>query len=96
MSGYNNRMAIDGKLYREAQEVYPQWKLAEQAERAYNAGKRTLLECWQAYVAWWEFLMSITPEISETQQARRLAYWAEYYERIQKSEAWRKEHGKTA
>ena len=63
-------------------------------QNAYNAGKRTPLECWQAYVAWWEFLMSIAPPISEAQQARRLADWAEYYERIQKFEAWRKEHGK--
>ncbi|MCU0486992.1 MAG: hypothetical protein MUC85_12885 [Anaerolineales bacterium] len=89
-------MALDGKLYREAQEAYRQWKLAEQAERAYNAGKRTPLENWRAYVAWWEFLMSIAPPISEAQQARRLADWAEYYERIQQIETWRKEHGKTA
>jgi len=87
-------MAIDGKLYREAQEAYRQWKLAEQAERAYNAGKRTPLECWQAYVAWWQFLMSIAPPISDAQQARRSADWAAYYERIQKFEAWRKEYGK--
>ncbi len=27
--------------------------------------------------------MSIAPEISEAQQSRRLAAWAEYYERMQ-------------
>jgi hypothetical protein len=89
-------MTIDRELYQEAFETIRQWKLAERAERAKNAGKRTPLECWRAYVAWWEFLMSIAPEISEAQQARRLADWAEYYEQMQRFEAWRKENGKTA
>jgi len=87
-------MIIDRELYRKAYETYHQWKLAERAGRAYNAGKRTPLECWRAYITWWEFLMSIAPPISEAQQARRLADWAAYYERILKFEAWRKEHGK--
>jgi hypothetical protein len=89
-------MTIDRELYREAYETIRQWKLAERAERAYHAGERSPLECWKEYVAWWEFLVSIAPEISETQQAMRLAEWAEYYERMQRFEAWRKEQGKTA
>ena len=70
--------------------------MAERADRAYNAGDRSPLDCWKAYIAWWEFLMSIATPISEAQQARRLADWAAYYERMQRFEAWRKEHGKLA
>jgi len=89
-------MAIDRELYQMAYDTYRQWNLAERAERAYHAGTRSSLSCWKEYVAWWEFIMRIAPEISDSQQCKRLAEWVDYYDRIQRFEAWRKEHGKTA
>jgi hypothetical protein len=86
-------MSIDKELYRRAYELHRQWNHAERVERAYNAGQRSPLECWKQYIAWWQFLMRISPEPSLAQRERRFQDWYSYYERIQKLEVWRKEHG---
>jgi hypothetical protein len=88
-------MAIDKELYRQAYEYYRQWNEAEKIERARNAGKLTPQQGWEQYVELWQFLVNTGEEPSERQQQKRLADWAEYYARLQKFKAWRREHGKT-
>jgi hypothetical protein len=89
-------MSIDRELYRKANELHSKWNLSERIDRAYNAGKRTPLECWREYIAWWEFLVNNFPMPSELQQVKRLKDWTDYYTRIQSFEAWCKENEESA
>ena len=89
-------MPIDKELYRKVRELYGQWNEAELIDGARNAGKLTPQEGWRQYVALWEFCMKLSPPQSELQQKQRLAELDHYYVQLQKLEAWRRKHGKTA
>ncbi len=88
-------MILDKKLYRWAYQQYQQWNKTEAAERTLNAGHLSPTEAWNRYVDLVEFCWQLSPQQSQQQRKQRLADWDEYYDRIQRLEAWRSEHGKT-
>ncbi|KAA0224157.1 hypothetical protein EDS67_24630 [candidate division KSB1 bacterium] len=83
-------MAIDKELYRQAQEYYRQWNVAKLRERAEMAGKLSSQELWQRYLALIEFGLSISRHPSDWQRQQKLDHVAQYYERVQKMEEWRR------
>ncbi len=89
-------MAIDKELYRQAFEYYRQWNEAELIERARNAGKLSPQELWQQYVDLWEFCVNLAPEPSSLQQKLRHQELEDYYDKIQKFEAWRRDRAQKA
>ena len=89
-------MSLDKNLYRQAYEQYRQWNEAKTIARAQNAGRLSPLEAWQKYVALVEFCWRLQPNQSQQQREQRLADWDRYYARIQRFEARRGAHGKTA
>jgi hypothetical protein len=89
-------MPLDPKILREAQEAYRQWNEAELRERLHAADKPSAQETWRQYVALVEFCWKLAPEQSEWQHIQNQAALAQYYERIQKLEAWREQRGKGA
>jgi len=89
-------MSLDPKIIREAQAAYRQWNEAELRERLYAADKLSTQETWRQYVALVEFCWKLAPQQSEQQRTQKAAALAQYYDRIQKLEAWRQLHGKRA
>jgi ABC-type branched-subunit amino acid transport system substrate-binding protein len=89
-------MPLDPKIIREAQAAYRQWNEAELRERLHAADKPSTQETWRQYVALVEFCWKLAPEPSEWQHAQKQEALAQYYERIQKFEAWRQLRGKRA
>jgi hypothetical protein len=89
-------MKLDKELYRWAYDKYRRWNEAEEIERARNAGRLPPEKTWEQYVALWEFLMKLSPPMSDQQRQQRWAEWDNYYARMQKIEARRHAHGKTA
>jgi len=84
-------MAIDRELYRQAFEYYRQWNDAEHIDRVRNSGNLSPQKLWQQYVDLWEFCMSLAPEPSALQQKLRHQELEDYYAKIQKLEAWRRD-----
>jgi hypothetical protein len=93
LSRYNHGMTIDKELYRQAQEWYREWNVAEERERYDNAGKLSPQESWKQYVALWELAMKLSPEQSPRQRQLRLTEWDEYYSRVQGFESRRRWRG---
>lgn len=91
---YNIGMKLDEELYRRARQLYSEWNQVELQERVRNAGKLTPQQGWRHYVGLWEFCMKIAPQPSQQQRQQRIADLELYYQRMQKIEAWRQEHGK--
>jgi hypothetical protein len=89
-------MPLDPKIIREAQAAYRQWNEAELRDRLHAADKPSTQETWRQYVALVEFCWKLAPRQSEQQRAQKAAALVEYYDRIQKLEAWRQLHGKRA
>jgi len=89
-------MAIDKELYRQAFEYYRQWNEAELLDRVRDAGKLSPQELWQQYVDLWEFCMNLAPEPTPLQQKLRHQELEDYYAKIQKFEAWRRDRAQKA
>lgn len=89
--GYNWFMVIDAGKLHQALEYYRQWNEAELIDQARNAGKRSSKEAWRQYVALWEFAMRLGEGPGLAAQRLRAKEWAEYYEKIERFEAWRRE-----
>jgi hypothetical protein len=89
-------MKLDKELYRKAYESYRQWNETESIERIREAGKLTPQQSWNRYVALWELLVKIAPEISEHQHQQRLVELEQYNRNIQKLEDWKRLRGETA
>jgi len=86
-------MALDPKIIREAQEAYRQWNEAELRERLHAAPSRPPDEAWQQFLALWEFAWQTNLKASENQQRQKALDLEQYYQRILKFEAWRKQRG---
>jgi hypothetical protein len=89
-------MPLDPNIIREAQAAYRQWNEAELRDRLHAADKPSTQETWRQYVALVEFCWKLAPQQSEQQRLQKTASLVEYYDRIQKLEAWRQLHGKRA
>ncbi len=87
-------MAIDKTLYRQAFEYYRQWNEAELIDRVDTNSKLSPQELWQQYVSLWEFCLSLAPEPTPLQQKLRHQELEDYYAKIQKFEAWRRDRAK--
>ncbi|MBN1890146.1 MAG: hypothetical protein JW850_19265 [Thermoflexales bacterium] len=87
---------LDKELYKRMYAAYRQWNKAELAEQVRNAGQLAPAQAWRRYVELVELCWKLSPPQSEAQQKQKTAELARYYERVQKLEAWRREHGKTA
>jgi hypothetical protein len=85
---------IDRELYRKAYASLRQWSEAKVIERVLIAEHLSPTERWRRYAGLWAFAVTISPPQSEWQQAQTAGAWAEYYDRIQKFEAWRRLRGK--
>jgi hypothetical protein len=92
----DSSVKLDKELYKKAYEGYRQWNIAEQVDRLYQARSRPAGEGWKQYQALVEFLWELRPHQSPWQRDEKLASLSLYYERVQKLEVWRREHGKTA
>jgi hypothetical protein len=90
---YDQIMALDPKIIREAQAAYRQWNEAELRERLLTAPSRPPEEAWQQFLALWEFAWQTHLKASETQQRQKTLDLERYYQRMLKFEAWRKRHG---
>lgn len=84
-------MAIDKTLYRQAFEYYRQWNEAERIDRIENSRELSPQELWQQYVSLWEFCLNLAPEPTPLQQKLRHQELEDYYAKIQKFEAWRRD-----
>ena len=89
-------MPIDARLLREAQEAYRLWNEAELRERLHAIDKQSPQESWQQYVTLVEFCWKLAPWPSEHQRKQKMAALTQYYDRVQKLEMWRGQHGKNA
>jgi len=85
-------MAIDGEQLRKALEIYRQWNEAKLIDQARNAGKLSPLEAWKQYVSLWNFALRLGSGPGPVAQRLRHEEWVEYYEKIKKFEAWRREN----
>lgn len=83
---------LDKELYRQVQEYYRQWNEAKQVERAEMASRLSSQELWQRYLALIEFGLNISRHPSDWQRQQKLDHVAQYYERVQKMEKWRRSH----
>jgi hypothetical protein len=88
-------LAHGKELYRKMLQAYREWNEFELVDRARNAGKLSPQELWQQYVDLWEFCMSLAPEPSPLQQKLRHQELEDYYAKIQKFEAWRRDRAQT-
>lgn len=86
-------MSIDKALYRQAQEWYRQWNVAERKARWEEAGKVSPQEAWEQYVDLWEFGWQTNARPSQYQIQQKVESLERYYERVAKLEAWRHRHG---
>jgi hypothetical protein len=80
---------IDKALYRQAQEWYSQWNVAERKARWEEAGMISPQEAWEQYVDLWEFGWRINAQPSQRQMRQKMESLERYYERVAKLEAWR-------
>ena len=88
-------MALNKEIIQEAQAHYRAWNEAKFADRARRgwAGQKNLAQKWHEYLDLMEFGRQIRPQPSLSQQRRKWANLAQYYQRIQQFEAWRQERG---
>ncbi len=89
-------MPLDPKIIREAQEAYRQWNEAELRERLHAAPDRLPSEGWQQFLDLWEFAWQSKLKATENQQHQKVVDLEQYYQRILKFEAWRKQRGSAA
>ena len=89
-------MKLDKELYRKAHEALQQWSEAKMLYRLQEDSRLSPQEAWEKYAALWEFCMRIAPPLTELQERLRMAEWDQYYANLEKFEAWRRAHGKTA
>jgi hypothetical protein len=85
--------AIDKDLYRQAQEWYRQWNVAERKARWEEAGKRSPQEAWEQYVDLWEFGWRTNVQPSQYHIRQKIESLERYYECVAKLEAWRRSRG---
>jgi len=86
-------MPLDPKLIREAQAAYRQWNEAKLRARFHAAQSRPPSEAWQQFLDLWEFAWQANLKASENQQRQKAAELEQYYNRILRFEAWRKQRG---
>ena len=89
-------MGIDKELYRRTYAHYEKWSDAKLLERARMAKKLSSAEAFRQYANLVEFVWKITPGPDARQRDEKLEALSRYYAEIQKLEAWRRTHRKTA
>lgn len=87
---------LDKELYRQAQEYYRQWNDAKLRERAEMAGRLSSSEAFRQYAGLVDFIWQLCPDPPARQRQEKIEAWERYYAQIQKLEAWRRTHRKTA
>ena len=86
-------MILDKELYRQAREWYREWDEYESYQRALEDARLSPVEAWRRYAALWEFVTRVAPEPNEYQHKLRMAELEDYYERMKRFEAGRRERG---
>lgn len=89
-------MPLDKELYRWAHELYRQWNDAELVDNIAQASNLSPQERWRHYVDLWEFAMRISPPPSELQERQSVTELNDYFLKLQKFEAWRRQRGEAA
>jgi hypothetical protein len=87
---------IDKTAWQATLAQYRAWNDAEWCERVRNAGKKSPAQKWHEFLDLMEFGMQIKPQPSKHEQRQKMEMWNQYYQRIQRFEAWRKRHGNSS
>jgi hypothetical protein len=89
-------MALDKELYRKTYAAYREWSEAKHHAMIQEAVALTSTERWARYVDMWEFGWHMYCQQAPTVSQKNLEYTLQYYDRIQKLEAWRRVRGRTS
>jgi len=87
---------IDKTAWQATLAQYRAWNEAEWREKVRNAGKKSPSQKWREFLDLMEFGMQIKPHPSEHEQRQKITMFNQYYERIQRFEAWRQQHGNSS
>ncbi|HLE30119.1 MAG TPA: hypothetical protein VI793_18490 [Anaerolineales bacterium] len=89
-------MALDKELYRKVYAAHRQWSEEKLLYQIRHESALSSREAWERYAALVEFCWRIAPESGDWERKQKLIALAQYYERVQKLEAWRRARAKAA
>ena len=84
---------IDKTAWQATLAQYRAWNDAVWQEKVRNAGQKSPAQKWREFLDLMEFGMQIKPRPSAHEQRQKIAMLNRYYERIQRFETWREQHG---
>jgi hypothetical protein len=87
---------IDKASWRATVAHYRAWNEVEFLANVRNAGKKSVLQKWHEFLDLMEFGMQIKPQPSKHEQRQKMEMLNQYYQRIQRFEAWRQQHGNSS
>ena len=81
--------------WKEVFSYYRRWNKADLQGKLRDAGKKGPDQKWQEFLSIMEFGMMIRPNPSKHEQRQEIRTQNRYYQRIQRFEKWRQDHGKS-
>jgi hypothetical protein len=87
---------IDKSAWQATLMQYRTWNDAKLREHIRNIGKKSLSQKWREFLALMEFGLKIKPQPSAHEQCQKMEILNQYYQRIHRFEAWRRQHGKSS
>ena len=79
-------MALDGDAWQEAITHYRAWNRAKFRARVKGAGRKSLAEKWDEYLALIEFGLRLRPQPTRRERRQKMECWAQYYRLVQEFE----------
>ena len=83
-------MALDRAAWRKAIAHYRAWNRAKFRARIREAGRKSLAEKWNEYLALIEFGLRLRPQPTMRERSQKMECWAQYYRLVQEFEERRR------